>query len=67
MYITRGLEASLNIYKRERSSTIDTYKNIKIEYLYSKQKSQKHNREVALKELRMHASCRTVHTVSDHT
>jgi hypothetical protein len=57
MYITREPEALLKLYKREHSSTIDPYKNIKIEYLYSKQKSQEHNREEALKGLHVHASC----------
>jgi hypothetical protein len=51
----------------ELFSTIDLYKNIKIEYLYSKQKSQEHNQEAALKALRGHDSCRTMHTVSDLT
>ena len=54
-----------NFTIREPSSTIDPYKNIKIEYLYSKQKSKKHNREADLKALHVHASCRTMHIVFD--
>jgi hypothetical protein len=39
-YITRTTNSSSKIYNQEPNSTIDTFKNTKTEYIYSKQFSQ---------------------------